>query len=78
MADKKSNTPSVSETEKQIAELELRIAKLEAKQAGQRIFGDLFKDGAPSQDEVRDWIKANPFMAVGIAAATTALLALIF
>lgn len=79
MADKKkTETKDTQDTASQIAELELRIAKLEAKQAGSQVFGDLFKDGAPTQDDVRDWVKANPFVAMGITFMVALLMTLIF
>lgn len=79
MAEKKKNEV-VKDTDKQIAELEVRIAKLESKLANShsQVFGSLFSDGCPSKEDVRDWIKENPFIALGITFVVTLLLTLIF
>lgn len=77
MADTKKNE-TAKDTANQITELELRVAKLEAQYASTQVFGDLFKDGCPSKEDVRDWVKQNPFISVGIAIVLTLLLTLIF
>lgn len=76
MAEKK--TP-VKTPEQHIAALEARIAELEAcKCPCKKItsnLGKLCKDGkCPNQDELRDWIKANPFLAIGVVALATAII----
>lgn len=73
MVEKK--TPAKTEEQK-IIELEARIAKLEAcKCPCTKVMGKICKDGkCPTQDEVRDWVKANPFLALGIAVIATALI----
>ncbi|MBA44244.1 MAG: hypothetical protein CMF62_09630 [Magnetococcales bacterium] len=79
MAEKKKNEV-VKDTDKQIAELELRIAKIESmmENSHSKVFGDLFMGGCPTKDEVRDWVKENPFIAMGITFMVALLLTLIF
>lgn len=70
MADKK--TAPAKTPEAQIAELEARIEKLEACPV-RKFMGNLCKDGkCPTQDEARQWIKDNPFLALGIAVLVSA------
>lgn len=75
MAEKKT-TEKTADKDQQIADLEARLAKLEASQCpGCKAFKKFCKDGeckCPTQDEMREWIKENPFMAMGVAVILTA------
>lgn len=74
MADKK--TAPAKTPEAQIAELEARIEKLEAAKCecpAHKLMAKVCKDGkCPTQDEARQWIKDNPFLALGIAVLVSA------
>ena len=68
----KSTEVRLNDIEKRLAALEAN--KCEVRDAVQKCFNDC---KIPTQQEARAWIKENPFLALGIAVLTTALIVLI-
>lgn len=74
--------PKIDETKaktKKIADLEKRIAELEAKKCPMcKTFEKYCEKGCPNQGEVREWIKDNPFLVLGAAVLVIMILVAIF
>ncbi len=61
--------------EERMDDMEARIEALEQKGAAWDTIKTWYKEGKmPSQEEMRMWIKDNPFLAMGMAILATALI----
>ena len=73
-APKKPAAAASASVASQIAALEARISKLEE----QSITHCLQEMHCPTQEQLRGWIKANPFLALALAVVAGIIFAVIF